>query len=205
MRRIRQNDLEQIADQMLEIFFDEVDIMIITEGINTNTAKKIVRENLYRDMEYFHKYGEVFINDEDMGGILTLIDGKKFSLFKKTILSLKSSKTITKLATKEELKLFNSNSKKIQEIHSFNWYKKRNNVPFYLAHIGVDKNKRGQGICREMMEFAFDYTQKYNSELALETFNDINVSIYEHFGFETVETVVSKDQHIKQYRMVKAL
>ena len=205
MRRSTPNELEQIADQMLAIFFEEVDVLMVTQGINADTAKTIIRENLYRDMEYFYRYGEVFIADDDMSGIVALIDGKKFSLFKKTILSLKSNKIITKAATKEELKLLNSNAKKVQEIHSFNWYKKRDNVPFYLAHIGVDRNKRGTGICREMMEFVFDYTKKYNSELVLETFSDNNAAIYKHFGFEVVEIVESKDKRIKQYRMLKKL
>ena len=205
MRRMKENELEQIADQMLDIFFDTVDVSNVTEGIKPDTAKKIIHENLYRDMEYFYKYGDVFITDEDMSGIAALIDGKKFSFFKKTMLSLKSNKIITKAATKEEMKLLNSNAKKVQEVHSFNWYKKRDNVPFYLAHMGIDKNKRGMGICREMMDFVFDYTKKYNSELALETFSDDNASIYKHFGFEVVEIVESKDARIKQYRMLKKL
>ena len=205
MRRITQNELEQVADQMLAIFFDEVDVSMVTEGINAGTAKIIIRENLYRDMEYFLRYGDVFVTDEDMSGIVALIDGKKFSSFKKMIQSLKSNKIITKAATKEELRLLNSNAKKVQNVHSFKWYKKRKPVPYYLAHIGVDKNKRGKGLCREMMEFVFDYVKGYNSELVLEAFSDKNASIYEHFGFETVEIVESNDKRIKQYRMLKKL
>jgi len=205
MRKMKENELGKIADQMVDIFFDEVDVSIVTVGINPDTAKKIIRENLYKDMEYFYKYGEVFITGDDISGIVALIDGKKFSLFKKTLLSLKSNKIITEAATKDELKLLNSNAKKVQKLHSFNWYKKRSNVPYYLAHIGVDRNKRGMGICREMMDFVFDYTKKYNSELALETFSDKNASMYEHFGFEVAATVESEDKCIKQYRMVKTL
>ena len=205
MRKMKEDELGKIADQMLEIFFDEVDVSNVTAGIKPDTAKKIIRENLYRDMEYFSKYSEVFITDDDMSGIVALIDGKKFSLLKKTLLSLKSNKTIANAATKDELKLLNSNAKKVQKVHSFNWYKKRAHVPYYLAHIGVDRNKRGMGICREMMDFVFDYTKKYNSELALETFSDKNASIYEHFGFEVAAIVESEDKCIKQYRMIKRL
>ena len=205
MRKIKEAELGQIADQMVNIFFDEVDVSNVTAGINPDTAKKIIRENMYRDMEYFYTYGDVFITDDDMSGVVALIDGKKFSLLKKTLFSLKSNKVITKAATKDELKLLNSNAQKVQKLHSFNWYKKRANVPYYLAHIGVDKNKRGMGICRGMLDFVFDYTQKYNSELALETFSDTNASMYEHFGFEVVATVESEDKRIKQYRMIKKL
>ena len=204
MRKITQDEIEKVADQMLAIFFDEVDVSMVIQGINTDTAKVIIRENLYGDTEYFFRYGHVFVTD-DMNGIVALIDGKKFSAFKKTMQSLKSSKIITKVATKEELKLLNSNAKKVQEIHSFKWYKKRKPVPYYLAHIGVVKDKRGQGLCREMMEFVFDYVKEYNSEVVLETFSDNNAAIYEHLGFETVEVVESKDKRIKQHRMLKKL
>ena len=205
MRRITQNELGKAADQMLAIFFGEIDVAMVTQGIATDTAKIVIRENLYRDMEYFFKYGDVFVTDDDMSGIITLIDGKKFSIFRKTVLSLKSNKIITKAATKEELKLLSNNAKKVQEIHSFSWYKKRGDVPFYLAHIGIDKNKRGKGLCREMMEFAFEYAKQYNTQLVLETFSDTNASIYKHFGFEVVELVESKDKTIKEYRMLKKL
>ena len=205
MRKMNGSELEQITDQMLDIFFGEIDVVHVTAGINPETAKKVIHASLYADMEYFYKYGDVFVTDDDMSGIAALIDGKKFSIFKKTILSLKYNKIITKSATKDELKILNDNAKKVQETHSFNWYKKLDNVPFYLAHIGVDKNKRGKGICGEMMNFVFDYTKKYNSELALETFSDNNASMYKHFGFEVVEVVESKDKQIKQYRMVKEL
>jgi len=205
MRRITQDEIEKVADQMLAIFFDEVDISMVTQGINADTAKAIIRENLFGDTEYFFRYGDVFVTDDDMNGIVALIDGRKFSVFKKTMQSLKSNKIITKVATKEELKLLNSNAKKVQEVHSFKWYKKRKPVPYYLAHIGVVKDKRGQGLCREMMEFVFDYVKEYNSEVVLETFSDNNAAIYEHLGFETVEVVESKDKCIKQHRMLKKL
>ena len=83
MRQMKENELDQIADQMLDIFLDEIDVSTVTAGIPPATAKKIIRENLYRDMEYFYRYGNVFVTDEDMSGIVALIDGKKFSLFKK--------------------------------------------------------------------------------------------------------------------------
>ena len=205
MRKITHNELDQVADQMLAIFFDEVDVAMVTQGVNADTAKIIIRENLYRDMEYFFTYGDVFVTDDAMSGIVTLIDGKRFSIVKKTIRTMKSNKIITKAATKEELKQLNSNAKKVQEVHSINWYKKRDTVPFYLAHIGIDKAKRGQGICSEMMAFVFDYIKKQRSELVLETFSDRNAAIYEHYGFETVEIVESRDKHIKEYRMLKKL
>ena len=136
MRKVTRDELDQVADRMLEIFFDEIDVSMVIRGIGTDTAKAIIRENLYRDMEYFLKYGDVFISDDDMSGIVALIDGKRFSIFKKTMMSLKSNKVISQAATKEELRLLNINAKKVQEVHSFNWYKKRDIiVPYYLAHI----------------------------------------------------------------------
>lgn len=205
MRRMQEHELEQVSNHMLEIFFEEIDISTAVKGINQNTARTVIYENLYSDTEYFYKYGDVFIYDDDISGIVVFINGKKFSNFKKTLLSLKSNKKILEAANKEEIKIMTANARKIQEAHSFNWYKKRKNIPFYLAHIGIDKEKRGKGICREMLEFVFDYAKKYNNEIVLETFNIDNVHLYEHFGFEVIQTGESKDKTLTEYRMIKKL
>ncbi len=205
MRKIEENELEKVTKQILEIFFDEITIATTVKGINSNTAREIMYENLYRDMEYFYKYGNIFVYDDDFSGIVTLIDGKQFSIIKKTLLSLKSNKKILSIASKEEIKLLRSNAKKVQKIHSYNWYKKRKNIPFYVAHLGIDKDKRGQGIFREMMDFLFDYVKNYNNEIALETFTLNNVEIYEHFGFEVVDKSETKNKKMIEYRMIKRI
>ena len=205
MRKIKENELEQAAQKMLEIFFDTLDISITIKGIDTEKAKKVIYESLYWDMVYYSKYGDVFTYDDDFSGIIFLIDGKHHSFFKQAIISLKAGKKTRAVLNKEEVKIFATNSRKVQAVHSFNWYKKRENVPYYLAHMGIDKGKRGTGIFRKMMEFTFDYVKKYNTEIAIETFVPENASIYEHMGFELVEAVESEDKTFKEYRMIKEL
>lgn len=205
MRKIRENELEQATKQMLEIFFDTLDISIATKGIDTEKAKKIIYENLYWDMVYYYKYGDVFTYDDDFSGFVFLINGKRHSFIKLVIISLKAGKKINSILNKKEIKIYTNNAKKVQAIHSFKWYKKRKNVPYYLAHMGIDKEKRGTGIFRKMMEFVFEYVKKYNTEIAIETFVAENASIYEHMGFELVETVESEDKAFKEYRMIKTL
>ena len=205
MRRIIENEFDLATKQMLEIFFDTLDISIATKGIDAEKSKKVIYENLYWDMVYYHKYGEVFTYDDDFGGIVFLIDGKKSSFFKQAIISSKASKTIKSVLTKDEIKVFADNSKKVRAVHSFKWYKKRKNVPYYLAHMGIDKNLRGTGVFRKMMEFVFEYVKEHNTEIALETFVAENASIYRHMGFELVDTVESADKAFVEYRMIKTL
>ena len=205
MRKIKENEFGLATKQMLEIFFDTLDISIAIKGIDTEKSKKVIYENLYWDIVYYYKYGEVFTYDDDFGGIVFLIDGRKSSFIKQAIISLKASKTIRSVLTKEEIKIFADNTKKVRAVHSLNWYKKRKNIPYYLAHMGIDKNKRGTGVFRKMMEFVFEYVKKYNAEIALETFVAENVSIYKHMGFELVGTVESADKTFKEYRMIKTL
>ncbi len=205
MRRIRTDELEQATQKMLEMFIDTLDISIVTKGINPEKARIVIYENLYWDMVYYHKYGDVFTYDDDFSGIVFLIDGKKFSFMKMAMISSKAGKKIKSVLSKEEMKLFAANCQKAQEAHSFKWYKKRKNVPYYLAHIGIDVEKRGTGIFRKMMEFVFEYAKKENTEMAIETFDPKNAAIYEHVGFELMETAESKDKSITEYRMLKVL
>lgn len=205
MRKIREEEFEQATNQMSKIFFETPDILNVIKGIDIEKAKKVIYENLYWDMVYYHKYGDVFTYDDDFSGIVFLIDGKNFSFLRMAMTSLKASKKIKSILDKEEMKIFASNSQRVQSVHSFKWYKKRKNVPYYLAHIGIDAEKRGTGIFRKMMGFVFEHTKRFNTEIVLETFDDKNVSIYEHFGFSVVETANSTDKTLKEYRMMKTL
>ena len=71
--------------------------------------------------------------------------------------------------------------------------------------FAIDKNSRGKGLCREMLEYLFDYAGAKNTCMILETHDKENIPIYEHFGFTLVETKESGDASFAEYRMIKNL
>ena len=108
------------------------------------------------------------------------------------------------MLSREERKLLIQNAKVVNEVRKGNWYKKYcKETPYYLAIFAIDKDARGKGLCREVLEFLFEHAQKTNTSIVLETHTKGNVPIYEHFGFKLMETAESKNKMLTEYRMMK--
>lgn len=56
----------------------------------------------------------------------------------------------------------------------------------FIFMVVVQKQYRGQGHMRKMMEFMFDYARKRNIPCVLETDSKRNEEIYHHYGMETI-------------------
>ena len=204
MRRIKKEELGTLTSFMIEQFFEKEYMQTMMRGIETERAKQLAMEIYFYIFEYFYKYGDIFVYDDNITGAIVGIDSKKRSLLKMLPLGLKINKKCREYLSKEELKIYKENSKVIGEVSNWNWYKKYcKDKPYYGTFFGIDKKQRGQGVCREMLEYLFDYVKTFKSGLAVETNSDEVVPIYEHFGFRLMETNVSKNGLLKEYKMLK--
>ena len=59
------------------------------------------------------------------------------------------------------------------------------------------------GITTKKISPIIDICEKNNMDIVLETFTKSNVPIYEHFGFELVETHTSDEVSLSEYCMLK--
>uniref|UniRef100_A0A7S3VDU6 N-acetyltransferase domain-containing protein n=1 Tax=Chaetoceros debilis TaxID=122233 RepID=A0A7S3VDU6_9STRA len=60
----------------------------------------------------------------------------------------------------------------------------------YLQQIGVRKEFQGKGIGKKLYKTLFAAADSLQVPVYLETESEENVSLYQHFGFQTVETVL---------------
>lgn len=204
MRRITEEELHSLASFMLDQFFDKEEMQILCKGIDAKKAKSLAIEITYIELTYMFKKGDIFIYDDNITAAIVGIDSKKIITLSRLLTSLKASKLLKKLS-KEELALFTENSKVISEVHSMKWYKEYSKRPYYFAQFGIGKEKRGQGIAREMLEFMFQYVKQKNNMIVLETLTAENVPMYEHFGFELKQTKESTGKELTEYRLLKRL
>lgn len=204
MRRIKEEELTKLCHFLIEQFFEKEELQKIFSRIEEGRAKSIAEKLLYCDVGYFFKYGDIFIYDNDITSVIVGMQSKKLSLFREIPFALKGHAILKKLS-KEELKLIKENSKVVHEVHQAKWFKKYTKNPYYLLQFAVDKNKRGQGIARKMLEEVFEYVSTTNNSIVLGTLTESNVPIYEHFGFETKEVYETKNKELKEYRMVKRI
>lgn len=204
MRRIKEQELPKLCHFLVEQFFEKEELQKMFSGIDKVVAKNMAEQLLYYDVSYFFKYGDIFIYNDDITSAIVGIQSKKMTLLKRIPFALKSNVILRKLS-KKELNLIKENSKAINEVHSIKWFKKHCKNPYYFLQFAVDKNKRGQGIARKMLENFFEYVSTINDYIVLETLTESNVPIYEHFGFETMEVYETKNKELKEYRMVKKI
>ncbi len=73
----------------------------------------------------------------------------------------------------------------------------------HVTSIAVDPEKQGQGYCSKTLRPVFEYLDKIRLPCYLETQNERNVSIYEHYGFEIVSETAVPDADMTHWGMVR--
>ena len=203
MRRIKKEELEKLSIFLVEQYAEK-ELEVLFRGIDSAKIKNYMAKNFYCELEKYYKYGDIFVYDDNLTGVLVGMKNKDRTLIGKIPVILKALK-IKSDFSKEEAKQFKENALIMQNVTNFNWYKKycSKTHSYYLGQFAIDKEQRGKGICREMLENLFNSISE--SIIVLETHDSKTVQIYEHFGFQLVETKVSQDKSIKEYRLIKGM
>jgi len=201
MRKISKEEIPALAPFVAKQFLESEELQVMVKGIDPKRAEALAEDIILLGLEYSYKYGEIFVYDDEITGVITGIPNKRRSLIGKIAPLFKMKKAISKL-TKEERKQFTKNAATVKQVQSIRWHKKHCKEPsYYLAQFIIAEDKRGQGIAREMLEFLFDRIAE--PLITLETHTPKNVPMYEHFGFKVVDTKEAKDGSITEYRMVR--
>lgn len=72
-----------------------------------------------------------------------------------------------------------------------------------FSFFAVDKEKRGSGAFRRLVEPFFEYADAHGIPCFLETYSDRLEQLYGHFGFETVKELRSPDFQIYERCMMR--
>lgn len=204
MRRIKEQEIPQLCHFMIEQFYEREELQRMFHDVNQETAKNIAEKLMYHDLCYFYKYGDIFVYDNTITSAVVGIQSKKMSFLKRIPFAIRENLALRELS-KEDLHTIKKNSKLISKVHSTKWFKNYCKNPYYLAQFAVDKNKRGQGIAREMLEELFQYASSNCDIMALETLTEAYVPMYEHFRFKCVEEYETKSKELTEYRMLKRI
>ena len=77
------------------------------------------------------------------------------------------------------------------------------NVDWYLYNLSVKKSAQGKGIAGKLLRPMLEFCDKENIVTYLETNKEINVSLYEHFGFELSKKELIPQSPVMHYAMVR--
>ena len=74
---------------------------------------------------------------------------------------------------------------------------------WYLMTFAVRAGKTHQGLGSAILRPVLDWMDKNHYSVYLETHKTVNVEMYEHFGFQVVDTCMVPGSQIKQYGMLR--
>lgn len=201
VRRARKEDLKEIANFIVERFEGLEQFTFIYE--NFENAKEVLKKVTLSELFLYFEKGDIFI--EDTGGMHAVIVGitaAKFHYPNILLNSLKTQKYISGLS-KKDLLMFKEKMKLQNRLHDRKWFKKYCKNCYYITQIAVAKENKGSGLFRRVMTPILEECTKKDMCIALETFTESNVGIYEHFGFELVETHTDEHVPFSEYCMIK--
>lgn len=201
LRLAEKEELNHIAEFITDRFWGLEQHVFLAEGLSK--PKDILINMTEASLQLFFSKGDIYVyEDEVIKGVLVGISAQKYSTINILLSSLSSYRLLTGIS-KEDTNLLKEKSELQGKIHNPKWYKKHSKNAYYINWIAVDEECKGTGVFRKLITPIMERCKKKNMDIVLETFTKSNVPIYEHFGFELIETHTSEEVALSEYCMVK--
>ena len=78
-----------------------------------------------------------------------------------------------------------------------------NHKSWYLYNVTVKPQFQSEGKCSKLLKPMFQYFDRTGQDCYLETHNQENISLYEHFGFQLLEVSNIPKTNVKHYSMIR--
>ncbi len=203
--RVQKEDLPGLRELLTQCF--EEDPLYLKLIPDEDTRKRLLPELFECDLTEFFETCEIYADSRELHGILVVSDCREaihpFHYFLAEIRALlktdeylikedKSLKTLWHFMLGRDY----LNSSWTDQLHQ--------QERLHIIYLAVRPSMQHQGISALLMNEAMDYASKHHMMLSLETHNEKNVALYQHFGFK-IFGILEKHFNLKQYCMVKEL
>lgn len=75
----------------------------------------------------------------------------------------------------------------------------------YLSTIGIDEQWRGKGLASILMRPGLDMADKKKLPCYLDTHNERNIAVYEHYGFRVINESIIPDSTVRHWSMMRKM
>ena len=204
--RVQGEDLPKLRELLTECFAE--DPLYHSLIPDDETRKRLLPELFECDLSEFFENCEIFADSRELNGVLVVSDeSEPYNVFQYYLTELKALLKTDEYLIREDmsLKTFRNfllgrdylNSRWTDQLHQEN--------RLHIIYLAVRPSMQHHGISGQLIGEAIRYAGEHRMMISLETHNERNVSLYQHFGFK-VYGVVEKDYfHLKQYCMVREL
>ena len=203
---MQREDLPKLRELLTESFAE--DPLYHSLIPDDETRKRLLPELFECDLSEFFENCEIFADSRELNGVLVVSDeSEPYNVFQYYLTELKALLKTDEYLIREDmsLKTFRNfllgrdylNSRWTDQLHQEN--------RLHIIYLAVRPSMQHHGISGQLIGEAIRYAGEHRMMISLETHNERNVSLYQHFGFK-VYGVVEKDYfHLKQYCMVREL
>ncbi len=202
MQNINLTAIDTIAKVMAESFKEDPLNLALLNGLSKKD--ELLQSHSKIHVKNAIKKGSLQLLDDDPRAFLVGVDSTHEKMIDdiRLVINIYLS-TIFTLGWRDIRTIF-ANNKKTKGIVNFQWQKEFLNGRFFrIKIVAVDKELRETGAFRRLITPVIELSDRSNIPLILETHNEKNVGLYEHFGFELVKTIESDSTDIKQYCMIR--
>ncbi|MBR9938356.1 GNAT family N-acetyltransferase [Oscillospiraceae bacterium Marseille-Q3528] len=169
--------------------------------------EKLLPELFDCDLTEFYENCEIFADSEEMRGILVVSDeAEPYNIFKYFLTEAQASLRTDGFLIREDpsLKTFWNffvgrdylNSRWTAQLHQ--------QQRLHIIYLAVDPKAQHHGVADLLLHEVIRYSEENRMMISLETHNEKNVAMYEHFGFK-VFGIVEKHFPLKQYCLIREI
>ena len=193
---LTENQVKLAGKILSEAFYDDPISVYLIPDVSERKAKlKYVYEYVIR---YDILYGEVYATSPNLEGIAGWLHSENaYKTIKRQIKS-GGPKVISKLGME-----FYKKSKHVEEFTNLIHKKNAPLKHWNLDQLGVDPNFQGKGHAGVLLKAMFTRSDQEGIPIYLETHKDINVAIYQHYGFKILKDATIPDTDIHLWAMLK--
>lgn len=193
------NQLMQIANKLSSIFYEDPFLLFLFDINKRKFAKCIKLYSFLLRYAYRNKAEIIVESEKKVGTAIYFVNSGHGVSTLKAILS-------GGLFLPFQLGIHPFNRLSIMDKITTEYHKRIATYPhIYLQIIGVDLDHRGKGLGGKLLNKVIQDSIEKKLPIFLETMTEENVSMYQHFGFDLVETVKIPNQEYKLYFMLRKL
>ena len=203
--KVQKKDLPKLQ-QLLTASFAE-DPLYCSLIPDRDTRERLLPELFACDLSEFFENCEIFADSEELNGVLVVSDeSEPYHVFQYFLTELKALLKTDEYLIKEDMSLKTFwNFILGRDYLNSRWTDQLNQRErLHIIYLAVEPSMQHHGISGLLIHEAIRYAQEHKLMISLETHNEKNVSLYQHFGFK-VYGVMEKHFHLRQYCMVREI
>ncbi len=194
--RLEKSQIKPAAEMLARAFHDDlIFVHFIPDASERKNKLPYLMQFLIR---YSMSHGEVYATSHRLEGVATWLPSEK------------AERTLWRMVVNWGLSIYVKLGRKVISrrgiINDYMYSIHKHHAPFphwYLELIGVEPELQGKGYAGILLKAMLARLDKENVPCFLETQNQNNVPIYQHFGFKVVEEAIIPGTEMRHWAMLR--